>query len=170
MPKPIVQLVVMGVSGCGKTSVGERVAERLGWRFLEGDDMHPPANVAKMRSGQPLDDADRDPWLDAIGDWMDARQAAGESSVVACSALKRRYRERLCAGRPGVRFAWLRVGREELRRRLQLRKGHFMTATLLDSQLDTLEPPAADEPAFPVDARGDIDATVAGVLEALTTR
>ncbi len=162
-------LVVMGVSGCGKTSVGRRVATAQGWAFLEGDTLHPPANVAKMHAGHPLDDDDRRPWLDAIGRWMDDREAAGQSAVIACSALKRCYREHLRRGRPGVLFAWLDVRRAELERRLHQRPAHFMPASLLDSQLATLEPPAADEPAFTVDANHDLDTTVGLVLNKLNT-
>jgi gluconokinase len=117
-----------------------------------------------MRAGQPLDDTDRAPWLAAIGAWIDARIADGESSVVACSALKRSYRDALRAGRPGVRFAWLRVGRAELQRRLQQRKHPFMPVSLLDSQLDTLEPLQADEPAVVVDAVDGIDDSVDALL------
>lgn len=168
-PRPVL-LVVMGVSGCGKTSVGKRVAAALGWPFLEGDALHPVANVAKMHAGHALDDADRSPWLDAIGAWLDARRAAGESAVVACSALKRSYRDRLAHGRPKVCFAWLAVDRAELERRLHARSGHFMPASLLASQLATLEPPANDEPAFTVDANGSLDATVHATLAALRQR
>jgi gluconokinase len=153
-------LVVMGVSGSGKTSVGERLAARLGWPFLEGDTLHPASNIAKLHAGIALDDADRAPWLAAIGAWMDARMAVGGSAVIACSALKRRYRDTLRDGRIGVRFAWLRVGRTELRWRLRHRHGHFMGDALLDSQLATLEPPQADEPALVVDAELGISATV----------
>lgn len=160
-------LVVMGVSGCGKSSVGRRVASALGWAFLEGDDLHPPANRARMRAGQPLDDADRAPWLDAIGAWMDARLTAGESGVIACSALKRRYREQLAGHRPGTRFCWLRVDPEQLRQRLRRRHDHFMPASLLDSQLATLEPPGAGEPAFTVNADTDLETTVRQVLRRL---
>ncbi len=163
-------VIVMGVTACGKSSVGEQLAARLGWPFLEGDTLHPPSNIARMRAGQPLDDADRAPWLAAIGAWIDARLAAGESSVVACSALKRSYRDALRSGRPGVRFAWLRVGRAELQRRLQQRQHHFMPAALLDSQLDTLEPPQPDEPAIVIDADGSIDATVDNLQRAIGTR
>lgn len=165
-----VMLIMMGVSGCGKSSVGERVADRLGWTFLDGDTLHPAANVAKMHAGTPLDDADRIPWLDAIGDWMDdwieTRHTGRQSVVIACSALKRRYRERLARGRPAVCFAWLKVSRAELERRLQQRHGHFMPASLLDSQLATLEPPDSDEPAFTIDADGGIETTVSRTLAA----
>jgi carbohydrate kinase (thermoresistant glucokinase family) len=159
-PSAPVCVIVMGVTACGKSSVGEQLAARMGWPFLEGDALHPPANIARMRAGQPLDDTDRAPWLAAIGAWIDARIADGESSVVACSALKRGYRDALRAGRPGVRFAWLRVDRAELQRRLRQRAHHFMPASLLASQLDTLEPPQADEPAIVIDAAGSIDDTV----------
>lgn len=165
-PRPVL-LVVMGVSGCGKSSVGKRLARHLGWRFLEGDALHPAANVAKMRDGHPLDDDDRQPWLEAIGHWLDTRQAANESAVIACSALKRRYRDELRHDRPGVCFAWLKVGRDELERRLRERTGHFMSDSLLDSQLATLEPPAAHEPAFTVDACENIHATVHAILASL---
>lgn len=162
-------LVVMGVSGCGKSSVGQRLADRLGWRFLEGDLLHPQANVARMHAGIPLDDEARGPWLDAIGHWVDTCLGDGGSAVVACSALKRRYRDRLRQGRPAMCFAWLKVGREELERRLQQRSGHFMPATLLDSQLATLEPPAHDEPAFTIDANDGIDTAVQTILHALAS-
>lgn len=160
-------LIVMGVSGSGKSSVGERLAARLGWLFLEGDTLHPPSNLAKLHAGIALDDADRAPWLAAIGTWIDARIAAGEPAVIACSALKRRYRDTLRDGRAGVCFAWLRVGRAELHRRLAHRHGHFMNAALLDNQLATLEPPQADEPALVIDADRAIDATVDALQRAL---
>jgi gluconokinase len=169
-PAPSVQLIVMGVSGCGKSTVGKRVAASLGWRFLDGDSLHPPVNVAKMHAGEPLDDADRWPWLKSIGKWMDARAAAGDSAVIACSALKRCYRQYLGDERAGVCFAWLKVTRAELERRLRQRSGHFMAARLLDSQLTTLEPPECDEPASTIDASGDVDDTVHAVLTALKTR
>jgi gluconokinase len=168
-PSAPVCVIVMGVTACGKSSVGEQLAARLGWPFLEGDTLHPPANIARMRAGQPLDDADRTPWLAAIGTWIDARIGAGESSMVACSALKRSYRDALRTGRPGVRFAWLRVDRAELQRRLQQRRHHFMPAALLDSQLDTLEPPQADEPAIVIDAAGSIDDIVDALHRQLRT-
>lgn len=160
-------LVVMGVSGCGKTSIGRRVADHMGWLFLEGDALHPAANVAKMRAGHPLDDADRRPWLDAIGRWLDARQSDRKSAVITCSALKRRYRDHLRRGHPHVSFVWLKVSRAELERRLDRRTNHFMPASLLDSQLATLEPPTPDEPAFVIDADGDIDANVRAMLAIL---
>lgn len=160
-------VIAMGVSGCGKTSVGRRVAEHFGWPFQEGDDLHPQANVDKMRRGEPLDDDDRAPWLDAIGDWLDKRRAADGGGVVSCSALKRRYRDRLARSRPRVVFAFLDVSRDELERRLRQREDHYMPASLLDSQLDTLERPQNDEPVVHVDADAGIDTTTQRLIRAL---
>ena len=159
--------VVMGVSGSGKTTVARAVADRQGWRFAEGDDFHPPANVAKMAAGHPLDDGDRDPWLAALADWIGARERAGESSVLTCSALKRAYRDRLRAGHPSVLFLHVDVPVEVLRERLARRRGHYMPASLLDSQLATLEPLAPDEPGARVDGTGDPDQVVDAVLDRL---
>jgi gluconokinase len=145
-PHPISVLVVMGVSGAGKSTVARRLASRLGWDFEEGDALHPAANVAKMAAGEALSDADRVPWLAAVASWIDAELEADRRGVITCSALKRRYRDEL--RRPGVLFVLLDVPRAELERRLQRRRGHFMPASLLDSQLATLEPPATDEDAL----------------------
>ncbi|MEU5052392.1 gluconokinase [Streptomyces sp. NPDC021096] len=145
-------VVVMGVSGTGKTTVGPLVAEALGVPYAEGDDFHPPANIAKMSAGTPLDDADRAPWLDAIGDWARGRAEAGAGGVVSCSALKRAYRDRLRAAAPGtVVFLHLTGDRELIADRMAARKGHFMTTRLLDSQFATLEPLEADEVGVVVD-------------------
>lgn len=160
-------LVVMGVSASGKTAVAEALAARLGWRFLEGDSVHPPANVAKMHAGTPLTDADRRPWLDAIARWIGERLDAGEGGIVTCSALKRAYRERLAAGRAGVRFVYLHGDRALLASRIAARKGHFMPASLLDSQLATLEPPGADENAISVDVTPKPDRIAAEIVAAL---
>jgi gluconokinase len=151
-------VIVMGVAGSGKTSVGRHLAMVLGWTFAEGDDFHPPANVSKMAGGTPLTDADRWPWLDAIGRWIVAETAENRSAVVTCSALKRRYRDRLRLAWPGLRLVYLRVDREELRRRLAARLEHFFPASLLDSQLEDLEPPQADEK--PIVVSGDVDTIV----------
>ncbi len=159
-------VVVMGVSGCGKSLIGARLAASRGWDYQEGDALHPPANIAKMRAGTPLDDADRAPWLDRIAAWIGAERAAGRSAVVSCSALRRRYRDRLRAADPALRFAYLRVGREELARRMAARE-HFMPLALLDSQLATLEEPASDEHAITVDAGAPADEVVARILAAL---
>jgi len=132
----------MGVSGCGKSTIGAALAERLSWPFLDADDLHPESNVARMAAGEPLSDADRLPWLAAIRDEM---TASGPDLVVACSALRRAYRDVLRAGPGPVRFVYLDVNAEILRLRLAHRHGHFMPSRLLDSQLATLEPPAEDE-------------------------
>lgn len=160
-------LVLMGVSGSGKTTIGEAVATRLGWPFLEGDALHPAANVAKMSGGTPLTDEDRWPWLDAIRAWIDARVTDGTHGVVACSALRRSYRERLGIGRNGVGVVVLRADRALLIARLAARKGHFMPVTLLDSQLATFEMPDADEHAIVVDIGGTPDAVVDAVMRKL---
>jgi carbohydrate kinase (thermoresistant glucokinase family) len=157
-------VVLMGVSGSGKTAVGTRLARALGGEFAEGDDYHPPANVAKMRSGVPLDDADRQPWLETlareIGAWLDA----GKTVVLACSALKQRYRDVLKAGRPGVRFVFLKGDEALIRKRLAGRRGHYMPASLLASQFAALEAPGD---AVTVGIEGTPDAIVAEIRRAL---
>jgi carbohydrate kinase (thermoresistant glucokinase family) len=140
-------LIVAGVSGCGKTTVGAMVAGRLHWRFADGDDFHPAANIEKMRAGIPLTDEDRWPWLRAIAAWMDDLIAQDESAVLPCSALKRSYRDILLDDRPEARMAFLAVDRDVLARRLAARHGHFFPAQLLDSQFAALEPPQPDERA-----------------------
>lgn len=155
----------MGVSGSGKSTVGAAVAARLGWAFVDGDSLHPAANVAKMRSGQPLDDNDRAPWLDAIAAQLDAWIAAHTPGVIACSALKRRYRDRLIRGDASVRLIYLRGAREDIAKRLTSRRGHFMPPELLDSQFAALEPPAPDE--NPIVA--DVDRPVAAIVETIVT-
>jgi gluconokinase len=146
-------VVVMGVSGAGKSTIARRLADQLGWDFAEGDDLHPAANVAKMAAGHPLTDADRVPWLEAVASWIDGEIEAGRHGVITCSALKRSYRDRL--RRPQVLFVYLSVRRTELERRLKNRTGHYMPAGLLDSQLETLEPPAQDEAALTIAADDD---------------
>ncbi len=141
------KIVMMGVSGCGKSTVGRALAQALGLRFVEGDDLHPPANVARMAAGQPLDDAARAPWLDAVA----AELAAPGPLVLTCSALRRRYRDRLRAAAPGLRLVFLHGRTELLAQRLQARRHHYMPVSLLQSQLDALEPPDADEAALAVD-------------------
>lgn len=164
--RALTQLVVMGVSGAGKTTLAVALAARLGWPFQEGDALHPQANVEKMRAGVALDDADRMPWLDAIRAWMGANRAAGISGVVSCSALKRRYRELLVGAASDVRFVFLDADRALLVERLGQRVDHYMPASLLDSQLATLEPPLADEATI-IDAALPTDAQVLRVLTAL---
>ncbi len=160
-------LIVMGVSGCGKTTVADELVARLGWVFAEGDEFHPSANVEKMRAGHPLDDDDRWPWLRAIATWIGEHEQAGTSAVVTCSALKRSYRDLLRAGHDSVWFVHLTVPSTVLADRLQHRQGHYMPASLLESQLATLEPLGADEPGSTVS--GDVPPTdvAAEVLEAL---
>ncbi len=159
-------VLVMGVAGSGKTTVGRALAAALGGAFYDGDDFHPPANVAKMATGTPLDDADRAPWLAALRARLEASLRAGETAVVACSALKACYRETLLGGLPPeqARLVWLRGPRELLAERMRARRGHFMPPALLDSQLATLEEPAG---AIVADIAPPPDEIVAGVLAAL---
>jgi carbohydrate kinase (thermoresistant glucokinase family) len=145
-------VLVGGVAGSGKTTVGAVLADRLHWPFVDADAFHSAANIAKMRSGVPLTDADRQPWLAAIGSWMDERMAAGESAVAGCSALKRSYRDRLLAGRPQAWLAFLEISRELAHARLAARHGHFFTVKLLDSQFAELEPPLHEQRLLVLDA------------------
>jgi gluconokinase len=158
-------IVVMGVSGCGKSTLGRALAERLGWAFVEGDDQHPPANIAKMAAGIPLDDADRAPFLANVADAMAA--ALDHGVVATCSALKYTYRQ-LIRNRVGtVAFAMPVLDIAALRARTQHRTGHFMPASLLDSQLASLELPGADENAIFVDGAKSVDEQVAQAIAAL---
>ncbi len=162
---PPTVLVVMGVSGTGKSTVAGLLAGHLGWPLEEGDDLHPEANVDKMEQGIPLTDDDRWPWLDRIGEWIDAQGRANEPGIVTCSALKRSYRDRL--RRPNVVFVHLSGSRETIRRRMARREDHFMPLSLLDSQLDTLETPGPDEQVITVDLGGTPQDEVAVVLHEL---
>jgi gluconokinase len=137
--------VVMGVSGSGKTTIAQGLADAEGWTLLEGDSFHPPANVAKMKAGTPLTDDDRWPWLRAIAAAIDAYRARGESAVVACSALRRSYRDILIGDRKDVRLVYLKGSHALIAERMRARQGHFMPTTLLDSQFLTLEEPGPDE-------------------------
>jgi gluconokinase len=143
----------MGVSGCGKSTVAARAAAALGWPFAEGDDAHPPANVAAMRSGRALTDDDRWPWLNDLAAWIAGHDAAGRSSVLACSALRRPYRDVLRSGAGRVLFVHLDGPPEVIRSRLAERRGHFMPASLLASQLAAIEPLAPDENGLVLDLR-----------------
>ena len=163
---PVV-LVLMGVSGCGKTTVAEIIAQRLRWPFEEGDSLHPPENVAKMHAGHPLDDTDRAPWLARVADWVDARLDAGESGVITCSALKRKYRELIDRRGRDIEFVYLHGSRELIASRLAGRHGHFMPASLLDTQFATLEEPGPDEPAIRVEIGAAPEVIAADIIDAL---
>ena len=158
-------VIVAGVAGSGKTTVGAMLAGRLGWEFADADDFHPAANIAKMHAGIPLTDEDRWPWLRAIAAWMDERIAREESAVVGCSALRRSYRDLLLDGRPEARMIFLATDVDVLTRRLTARAGHFFPEQLLGSQLQALEPPAPDERVIrvvPADTpAGTVDAIIA---------
>ena len=155
-------LVVMGVSGSGKSTVGAALAQRLAVPFADADDFHPPANIAKMTAGQPLDDDDRHPWLEAIGSWLAGHVAGG--GVMSCSALKRRYRDQLRRHAPAITFVHLAGDRAVIARRQASRPGHFMPASLLDSQFATLEPLDADERGVAIDVDQSVDAIVEDYL------
>lgn len=158
-------IVLMGVSGSGKSTTGQRLAKRLGWTFRDGDEFHPAANVAKMSMGTPLTDDDRWPWLDAIADWVKTCRADGKHGIVACSALKRVYRERLTRGAEDVRIVYLRGSKKLISDRMARRKNHFMPASLLDSQFATLEEPVRQEGVILVDVALSPERVVTTILE-----
>jgi gluconokinase len=145
MTPRIPAIVIMGVAGCGKSSVGRGIAQRCEVRLIEGDDFHPPANIARMSAGIALTDADRAGWLDTLARLLAERVASGEPTILACSSLKRRYRDRLREAVPDLGFVYLELNREEAAQRVMSRQGHFMQASLIDSQFADLEPPR-DEP------------------------
>lgn len=165
---PATNVVVMGVSGSGKSTVGRALAAALGRRYVEGDDLHPPENVSRMAAGVPLTDADRQGWLQAVAGELSAAAAQGRGVVLACSALRRCYRDRLRAAAPGLRFVHLHGERGLLAQRLATRTGHYMPASLLQSQLDTLEPPAADEAVLVLDVAPAVDQLVGQAQRWLT--
>jgi gluconokinase len=160
-------VVVMGVAGCGKTAVGTALAKVVCARFIEGDRLHPPENVERMARGEPLTDELRAGWLDAVGQAVRAAILGQEGAVAACSALKRIYRDRLRRAVPSLVFVYLDIGREEAFNRVAGRRGHFMPASLVDTQFAILEPPAADETAFFIDATRPIAEIVTVVSEFL---
>ena len=166
---PAVIVVLMGVAGSGKTSVGRRLAADLGWRFVEGDDLHGEASRAKMAAGIALEDADRWPWLDDLGTVLAATHARGASAVATCSALRRAYRDRLRARCPRLRLVHLVLPAAVLAERLGRRQGHYMPASLLPSQLATLEPPAPDEAVIEIDGDRPLDEIIGAVRRALGT-
>lgn len=140
-------LLLMGVAGSGKTTTAQRLARHLGWSFRDGDTFHPPANIAKMQTGQPLTDEDRWPWLDAIAGWMDELADGDARGIVTCSALKRSYRQRLLTGRPQARLVYLKGSYDLIADRMQRRRNHFMPVSLLQSQFEALEEPRGVERA-----------------------
>ncbi len=160
-------VLIAGVSGSGKSTIGSLLAQRLGWQYAEADDFHPDANLAKMVAGHPLNDDDRRPWLANIAAWIDASTAAGRPAVVSCSALKRSYRDVLREGRPNVRLVYLDADKQTIRARLSSRRGHFFPASLLDSQFADLEPPTDDERPYrvPVTAESQPDDIVEHLVE-----
>ena len=166
-PAGTTTVILMGVSGSGKTTLMDALVERLGWPAAEGDAFHPAANVEKMRTGHPLTDDDRWPWLEALATWIGERERAGEDVLVTCSALKRAYREVLRRGHPSVWFVHLVVPPEVLEERLESRRGHYMPSSLLPSQLETLEPLGPDEPGVELDATADVRDEVDQVLARL---
>jgi gluconokinase len=163
-PSPI---VVMGVSGSGKSTVGAALAQHLRVAFVDADALHPPANIAKMTAGEPLDDDDRYPWLERVGEWLAGHRSGG---VASCSALKRKYRDQLRAHCPLVEFLHLNGSAALIGGRLAARSGHFMPAALLRSQFEALEPLGADEPGLTVDVGRDVNATIDTFLSASAAR
>ncbi len=160
-------VVVMGVSGSGKTTVAHQLARRVGWEFAEGDEHHPPANVEKMRAGTPLTDADREPWLRGLAAWIAERERSGSSCVLTCSALRRSSGELMRQGIHSVLFSHVDVPEAVLAERLAARTGHYMPSSLLGSQLATLEPLEDDEPGVTVPGTGDPAEVVDAVVAAL---
>ena len=160
-------LIVMGVSGSGKSTIADKLAERLRWSYEDGDKFHPASNVAKMSAGHPLTDEDRRPWLRAIADEIDRVCGAGQRAVIACSALKRAYRDILVHGRSDVRIIYLKGTQELIAQRLAARKDHFMPPGLLDSQFKTLEPPDTRENPVTVSIDAPVDAIVDDIIRGL---
>jgi gluconokinase len=169
LTKPVV-LVVMGVSGSGKSTVGALLAGRLGWAFEEGDALHPRANIEKMAAGHPLTDEDRLPWLEKVAEWVGRRLDRGENGVITCSALKRSYRTIINRRRTGVVFIFLSGSPETIGGRLTERHGHFMPPSLLSSQFADLEEPSRDEPGICVDVGRDPGAIAQGIMDQLGLR
>jgi gluconokinase len=162
-------LIVMGVSGCGKSTVGTLIARRLQWEFGDADWLHPPANVDKMRQGIPLTDEDRLPWLEKTAAWIDNQRRSAGRGVITCSALKRRYRDILVGGRDGVRLVYLKGDEPLIARRLAARREHFMPASLLRSQFEALEEPGPDEKPIVVSIEPSPVHIMTTILSALVT-
>lgn len=166
-PKAPCAMIMMGVSGSGKSTIADKLAARIGWRSVDGDKFHPASNIAKMSAGHPLTDEDRRPWLEAIAAEIDRDCKAGENAVIACSALKRSYRDILVHGRDDVRIIYLDGSKQLIGQRLAKRKGHFMPPGLLDSQFATLEPPSPEERPIIVSIDAPIDVIVDHIVEQL---
>jgi carbohydrate kinase (thermoresistant glucokinase family) len=164
---PLAVLLLMGVSGSGKSTIALELKRVLGWKFQEGDDLHPPANVEKMRAGHPLTDADRLPWLQSVAHWIDDRLAAHEPGIITCSDLKRAYRDITIGKRAGVRLVYLKGDEQVIHDRIILRQHQYMPPSLLHSQLETLEEPTPDEHPLVVTVHGDIGETVLEILQRL---
>ena len=162
-------VVLMGVSGSGKSTVAPELHRVLGWPFQEGDDLHPLSNVEKMRSGRPLDDVDRMPWLRAVAAWIDERLTAHEPGIITCSNLKRAYRQITIGSRQGVRLVFLKGDEHMIHARIAQRQPRYMPPTLLRSQFETLEEPGEDEHPVVVTVRGSIAETVTELLQRLAT-
>ena len=165
--QPPAVLVLMGVAGSGKSTIGEALSQRLGWPYADADEFHLPANVAKMSAGHPLNDDDRKPWLAAIAAHIDAAREQGRHAIVSCSALKRVYRDVIVGGRPDVRLVLLDGTKEEIFARMSARKNHFMPLGLLDSQFATLERPGADERPIVVSINGTPEEIAAEISRAI---
>ncbi|GAA2020699.1 gluconokinase [Catenulispora yoronensis] len=163
VPPPVV--VLTGVAGSGKSTVGKLLASRLDWDWADGDAFHSAENLAKMAARKPLEDADRLPWLDEIGQWIDKESAEDRPAVIACSALKRRYRDRLRAGRPQVRMVYLVVDLKTLHQRMTDRRGHMFHADMLGSQLAALEPPTREEGVLMIRSAGTPELTAEQIIE-----
>jgi carbohydrate kinase (thermoresistant glucokinase family) len=163
-------LVLMGVSGSGKSTVAQELQRVIGWPYQEGDDLHPPANVEKMRSGQPLNDEDRLPWLRAIGHWIDGQLAAHQPGIITCSNLKRAYRDITIGSRHGVRLVYLKGDEDVIQQRMLHRVHRYMPPSLLGSQFETLEEPGCDEHPITVVVHGSIPETVVEILQLLGNR
>lgn len=164
---PVRYVIVMGVSGCGKSTVAALLAQQLGWAFVEGDSLHPPANVEKMSQGIPLTDADRLPWLQEIAQTIENWRATGQPGVVACSALRRHYREIIAGPALDIRFAYLQGDFQLIKQRLAMRQGHYMPVSLLESQFSVLEAPASDEPVITLDVEAQAEGLVADIIQML---
>lgn len=163
-------VVVMGISGSGKTTIAALLAEKLGWDFAEADEFHPPANIEKMTNGTPLTDEDRWPWLGTMRDWMSSKAATGTSTVVTCSALRRAYRDVLVEAAGDVVFVHLMGDTEMILERMSTRSGHFMPQSLLPSQISTLEPLEADEPGIRMENTGVPEDITAHIIDSLGLR